>query len=140
MCLCQLAWAAFIKHLDWGLSERNYFLVVLEAGSQGPGGSGGQAVLRAPCLAGRWLLLTVCSRGREKERSSSLSFLRRAATLPSLFLVGAEPEKEPWQRICLQCRRPEFDPWIGKSPRGGLSNPLQDFCWEIPWTVEPGGL
>ena len=22
-----------------------------------------------------------------------------------------------WLRICLQCRRPGFDPWVGKTPR-----------------------
>ena len=22
-----------------------------------------------------------------------------------------------WKRICLQCRRPRFDPWVGKIPR-----------------------
>ena len=25
-------------------------------------------------------------------------------------------------------------------PGGGHNNPLQDFCWKIPWTQEPGGL
>ena len=31
-----------------------------------------------------------------------------------------------WQRICLQCRRPGFDPWVGKVPwrREGLPIPL----------------
>ena len=39
MCLCQLVWAAFIKHPDWGASMREItFLMVLEAGNLGPGG------------------------------------------------------------------------------------------------------
>ena len=34
-----------------------------------------------------------------------------------------------WRRICLQCRRPRFDPWVGKSP---WSNPPQCSCLENP--------
>ena len=30
-----------------------------------------------------------------------------------------------WQRICLQCRRPGFDPWVRKTPGKGNGNPLQ---------------
>ena len=28
----------------------------------------------------------------------------------------------------------------GRSPGEGNGNPLQYYCWEIPWTEEPGGL
>ena len=31
-------------------------------------------------------------------------------------------------------------PGSGRSPGGGLGNPLQYSCWRIPWTEEPGGL
>ena len=31
-------------------------------------------------------------------------------------------------------------PWLGRSPGGGHSNPLQYSCLKIPWTEEPGGL
>ena len=30
-----------------------------------------------------------------------------------------------WPRICLQCRRPRFDPWVGKSP------------WRRKWQLTP---
>ena len=33
--------------------------------------------------------------------------------------------------------------WVtasGRSPGGGHGNPLQNPCWRIPWTEEPGGL
>ena len=30
-----------------------------------------------------------------------------------------------WQRICLQCRRPEFDPWVEKIP------------WRMKWLLMP---
>ena len=36
-----------------------------------------------------------------------------------------------------QCRRFEFDPWVGKIPWRNCSSIL---AWEIPWTEEPGGL
>ena len=31
---------------------------------------------------------------------------------------------------CLKCRRPEFDPWSGRSPGEGNGNPLQFYCLE----------
>ena len=34
--------------------------------------------------------------------------------------------------IYLQCGRPEFNPWLGRSP-GGHGNPLQYSCLENPW-------
>ena len=31
-------------------------------------------------------------------------------------------------------------PGLGRCPGGGIGNPLQYSCPEIPWTEEPGGL
>ena len=31
-------------------------------------------------------------------------------------------------------------PRSGRSPGEGNGNPLQNSCWEIPWTEEPGSL
>ena len=51
----------------------------------------------------------------------------------------------PWWlrrwRICLQCRKTRFDPWIGKIPwiREWQPNPVF-LPGESPWTEEPGGL
>ena len=42
-----------------------------------------------------------------------------------------------------QCRRQGFDPWVGKTPRGGNGCPLQYSCLENPldrgawWTTAP---
>ena len=36
------------------------------------------------------------------------------------------------QKICLQCGRPGFKPWVGKIPGGGHGNPLQYSCLENP--------
>ena len=51
----------------------------------------------------------------------------------------------PWwlrpERICLQCRRPRFDPWVGKIPWRRAWQPTPVFLpGESPWTEEPGGL
>ena len=37
--------------------------------------------------------------------------------------------------------RPRFDPWLGKIPWRRKRHPhSRILAWEIPWTVEPGGL
>ena len=36
-----------------------------------------------------------------------------------------------WKIIHLQCRRPGFDPWVGKIPREGNGNSLQYFLQEF---------
>ena len=41
-----------------------------------------------------------------------------------LYLVNLEQE--------LPCRRPRFDPWVGRSPGEGNGNPLQYSCVENP--------
>ena len=45
------------------------------------------------------------------------------------------------KRICLQCGRPGFDPWVGKIPWRRAGKPTSVF-WPgaPPWTEEPGGL
>ena len=44
-------------------------------------------------------------------------------------------------RICLQCRRPEFDPWIRKVLlEKRMSTHSSSLAWRIPWTEELGGL
>ena len=42
--------------------------------------------------------------------------------------------------VCLQCRRPRFNPWGGSCPGEGNGSPLQYSCWKIPWMAEPGRL
>ena len=43
------------------------------------------------------------------------------------------------QRIFLQCRRPRFDPWVGKILSRSKWQPTT-LAWRIPWTEEPSGL
>ena len=40
-------------------------------------------------------------------------------------------------RICLQCRRPGFDPWLKRIPGKGNGNPLQYSCLENPMDRSP---
>ena len=46
-----------------------------------------------------------------------------------------------WKRICFQCGRPRFDPWVGKIPwRRAWQPTLVLLSGESPCTEEPGGL
>ena len=45
-----------------------------------------------------------------------------------------------WQRICLQCRSPGFNSWVGKIPWRREWFSLQYSYLENPMTEEPGGL
>ena len=41
----------------------------------------------------------------------------------------------------LQCRRPSFDPWVGKIPlETGMVTHSNILAWRIPWAEEPGRL
>ena len=39
----------------------------------------------------------------------------------------------------LQCMRPGFAPWIGRSPEKEMATYSSILAWRIPWTEEPGG-
>ena len=42
---------------------------------------------------------------------------------------------------CLQCRRPGFDPWIGKTHlEKGMATHSSILAWKTPWIEEPGRL
>ena len=62
----------------------------------------------------------------------------------SLFLVSLVRDLLVlliWQRTCLQCRRPGFDPWVRKIPWRKKWQPTPVIlAWGIPWTEEPGAL
>ena len=45
------------------------------------------------------------------------------------------------KRICLQFRRPRFDPSVRKIPlEKGMAIHFSILAWRIPWTEELGGL
>ena len=43
-----------------------------------------------------------------------------------------------WYRICQQCKRHRFNPWVGKIKEMVTYSSI--LAWEIPWTEEPGRL
>ena len=45
------------------------------------------------------------------------------------------------KRVCLPCRRPGFDPWVGKIPlEQDMATHSSILAWRIPWTEEPSRL
>ena len=50
----------------------------------------------------------------------------------------------PWwlrkERICLQYRRPRFNPGLERSLEKEMATLSSILAWRIPWTEEPGGL
>ena len=43
-----------------------------------------------------------------------------------------------WWRICLWCKRPGFDPWVGKTPlEEGMATHYCILAWRIPWMEDP---
>ena len=60
----------------------------------------------------------------------------------SVYLLAswASPVAQ-WKRICLQCRRHGFDPWMGKILWRRAWQPTPVFSpGEFPWSEEPGRL
>ena len=45
-----------------------------------------------------------------------MGFARRNTEVSCHFLLHGLPWRLRWQSMCLQCRRPGFNPWVGKIP------------------------
>ena len=61
------------------------------------------------------------------------------------YLYGIQkngfPHSSVGKNMCLQCRRPGFNPWVGKIPWSRKWQPTPVFLLrEFPWTEEPGEL
>ena len=74
------------------------------------------------------------SRCSKKENSSlvhyvwtpyTISLLSRVNIVRLLTSQFGLPWWLSWKRICLHCRRPGFDPWVGKIP------------WRLEWLFTP---
>ena len=82
-----------------------------------------------------------------QRRNSGLWIIRPLTTVPStdayavllwgVFLYPSFPCGSAGIESALQCRRPEFNPWVGKIPwrRERLPTP----AWRIPWTAQAMG-
>ena len=70
----------------------------------------------------------ICGQKIQKELGLHPSLQNR---MSQLFLCSFGL---PWwlrrKSVCLQCRRPGFNPWVGKIPGEGNDNPLQYSCLE----------
>lgn len=74
-------------------------------------------------------------RGRTKEGSSLPC---RQTELPAILTMELRGGSDSKDCSCMQ--ESGFDPWVGKSPGEGNSNPLPYFCLENPMTEELGRL
>ena len=73
--------------------------------------------------------------------SGCFSFvILRDLTFKAFFHWGF-PGSSDSKRICLQCRRPGFNPWARKIALGkGMATCSSILAWETPWIEEPGRL
>ena len=55
------------------------------------------------------------------------------------YLYGWASRVLSWESICMQCRRPGFDSWVGTLEKE-KANHSSILAWKISWTEEPGGL
>ena len=76
-----------------------------------------------------------------KCRFLSSSHQSSASLNPRCRDEQTKPRWLRWSRICLQCTRHGFDPWVGKIPQRREWQPAPVFLLDFfPWTEEPGGL
>ena len=61
--------------------------------------------------------------------------------MQTMYLSGASQVAQMVKKICLQCRRPRFDSWVGKIPlEKGMATHSSILVWKIPWTENLRGL
>ena len=69
---------------------------------------------------------------------STLNFMFSSCFLRNCLILGL-PSWLRQERICLQCRRPVFDPWVRKIPlEKEMATHSNILAWRFPWTEEPG--
>ena len=61
-------------------------------------------------------------------RSRSINSRSEHRSTDRYFMSLCKPRRLRRQRICLQCRRPGFDPWVGKIPWRREWQPTPVFC------------
>ena len=77
----------------------------------------------------------------ESDPNSKLAPMYLTSFMPHQGLSSGLPWWLRQLRICLQCRKPGFNPWVGKIPLAtGMATDSSILVWRIPWTEEPGRL
>ena len=105
-------------------------------------GQCGQWVLLLPfhllnCSLGACIYFPPCL--RLKENTSPVHRQDTFFWFSLSLAAGGASGKEPTCK-CRWCRRPGFDPWVGKiSWLEGMATHFSILAWRIPWTEEPGG-
>ena len=81
-----------------------------------------------------WLLSYYNSRVRVAATK-----VRKASNIYDLALYKEGfPGSSAGKKIYLKCKRPGFDPWIGKIPWRRECYHSSILAWRIPWTEKPG--
>ena len=96
--------------------------------------------LSAPERSSVPFFLSLCSNHTRPISDSCTHDLIILWNVRLFFLQCGLPGWLTLWRIYLQCRRPGFNPWVGKIPWEGKGNPLQSSCLENPMGRGPGGL
>ena len=79
---------------------------------------------------------------RTKSDSKQQPTKNQMTKRPRAYEFSLKKKKKKGGRICLQCARPDFDPWVGKIPwrREWLATHSSILALRIPQTEKPGGL
>ena len=124
------------------MTERLHFHFSLSCIGEGNGNPLQCSCLENPRDGGAWWAAVygvAQSRTRLKRLSSSSSSSTLLSGLP--WLGGSFIWWLRWYRICLQCGRPRFGPWVRKTSwKKGMATYSSILAWRISWTEEPGGL
>ena len=133
----------------------NKFIKILIVVMNFPDGSDGK---ESACSSGNLDLIPGWGRslGEGKANHSSVlawSYISWTQEPSRLQSMGSQRVRHNWatnslgfpagsdSRVCLQCGRPGFDPWVGKIPwRWKWQSTPVFLPGESPWAEEPGGL
>ena len=85
----------------------------------------------------KYLGSTYCVSGLPSWLKESACNAGDLGSVPGLRRCPGGGHGNPLRYPCLQCRRPGFDPWVGR--RAWQPTPVS-LPRESPWTEEPGGL
>ena len=105
----------------------------------------GRSIMEEALRANKAFLIAQLVKNPSTVQETPVGFLGREYPLEKGWATHCSNHWPPlWlrqYRIYLQCRRPGFDPWVGKIPWRRVWQPTPVFLLgESPWTEQPGGL